>query len=177
MKTEPGPDGSSSRCWTVTGIPKEHPLDLTEIVVTVNYPGAGNIDKGMAIDKFIVPLFKLAPRLLEVVYNRTQHDLCTFGLSDNELAEVKRLCAGIAPSQPVPELYFAVDKKPEHTAWGIYARTKADGPSAPFDLLGVGTDYDQTVHRAQRMAFDSPDQHFAVQGGNTFSSFPEQYQV
>lgn len=82
----------SSRCWTVTDLPQPHPSDLAELEIHVNYTEQGNAMKGIAIDSFIVPLFKLAPRLLEAVHSRVGNDLATMGLTPEEINEVKRLC-------------------------------------------------------------------------------------
>ncbi len=90
MKTIPS--DKSNRCWTVAELPQPHPIDPTELEIHVNYTGEGNAAKGVAIDSFVVPLFRLAPRLLEVVNNRTSSNLATMGLTPEELLEVKRLC-------------------------------------------------------------------------------------
>ena len=89
MKTSP--TDPSSRVFTVTDIPQPHPDDLSELAVSVTYIGPGSILKAIPLDNYIIPLFKLAPRLLQVVYNRVGHDLATMGLTPEELAEVKRL--------------------------------------------------------------------------------------
>lgn len=73
-------------------LPQPHPSFLPELEIYVNYTGEGNAAKGVAIDSFIVPLLRLAPRLLEAVNNRTSSRLATMGLTPEELLEVKRLC-------------------------------------------------------------------------------------
>jgi hypothetical protein len=90
MKTIPSE--KSNRCWTVAELPQPHKSDLEELEICVNYTDQGNAAKGIAIDSFVVPLFRLAPRLLEAVHSRTVGDLATMGLTKEELDEVKRLC-------------------------------------------------------------------------------------
>ncbi len=95
MKTEPPINVYSERKWTVTEIPQEHPLDLSELEIFVNYTEQGNAHKGACIDTFIVPLFRLAPRLLEAVNNRCVGG-CTMGLTEEELNEVRRLSGDLS---------------------------------------------------------------------------------
>lgn len=91
MKTIPSE--KSNRCWTVAEIPQAHADDLSELEIYVNYTEPGNAAKGCALDGFIVPMLRLAPRLLEVVARRVAHDLATMGLTRAEIAEVRRLVA------------------------------------------------------------------------------------
>lgn len=89
MKTIPS--DKSSRCWTVADIPQPDPRDLGEFEIYVNYTAPGGADKGIPLDAYVVPLFKLAPRLLEVVNLHVMHGLATMGLTPSEINEVKRL--------------------------------------------------------------------------------------
>lgn len=91
MKTHPTTNPHAERKWTVAELPQEHPSDLTELEIYVNYTEQGNAAKGCAIDHYVVPLFRLAPRLLEVVAGYTGLGLATLGLTPEELVEVKRL--------------------------------------------------------------------------------------
>lgn len=59
--------------------------------IYVNYTGESTCANAVPLDSFVVPLFKLAPRLLEVVRNYILADLVTLGLTPEELNEVKRL--------------------------------------------------------------------------------------
>lgn len=93
MKTIPSiiPPPKVSRCWTVSEIPQPDPDDLGELEIIVNYVGPGDIASAIPLDDFVVPLFKLAPRLLEVVHNLGGFNLAIMGLTPEEITEVKRL--------------------------------------------------------------------------------------
>lgn len=87
------PSNISNRCWTVSNIPQAHESDLSELQIYVNYTNPqGNAGDGCCIDSYVVPLFKLAPRLLEVARRRLVGDITTMGLTPAENNEVKRLC-------------------------------------------------------------------------------------
>lgn len=85
------PSEKSNRCWTVAGLPEPDPRDPKELEIYVNYTGESTCANAVPLDSFVVPLFKLAPRLLEVVRNYILADLVTLGLTPEELNEVKRL--------------------------------------------------------------------------------------
>jgi hypothetical protein len=85
------PSNKSNRCWTVAGLPEPDPRDPKELEIYVNYTGESTCANAVPLDSFVVPLFKLAPRLLEVVRNYILTDLVTLGLTPEELDEVKRL--------------------------------------------------------------------------------------
>lgn len=89
MKTIPS--SRHSRVWTIAELPEKDPRDKTSIDVGVSYIGVSNCENAIPLDTFVVPLFKLAPRLLEVVHARVCHDLATMGLTKAEIDEVKRL--------------------------------------------------------------------------------------
>jgi hypothetical protein len=89
MKTIPSE--KSNRCWTVAGLPEPAPRDPKELEIYVNYTGESTCANALPLDAFVVPLFKLAPRLLEVVRNYILTDLVTMGLTPEEINEVKRL--------------------------------------------------------------------------------------
>ena len=106
------PSDKHSRTWTVGEIPTPHPDDLTELEICVGYTGDGNAAKGVCIDHFVIPLMRLAPRLLEVVHQYTGTGLATLRLSKEELAEVARLsgvggCSAVARQIP-PQLFAKV---------------------------------------------------------------------
>lgn len=85
------PSDKSNRCWTVAELPEPDPRDPKELEIYVNYTGESNCANAVPLDAFVVPLFKLAPRLLEVVNLRVTHGRATMGLTPEEINEVKRL--------------------------------------------------------------------------------------
>lgn len=93
MKTQD--EGHASRVWVVTNLSAEHPDDPKQLQIQVTYTGDGNVHKAVALDHQIVPLFKLAPRLLEVVYERVKDNLATMHLTEDEITLVKRLGAQV----------------------------------------------------------------------------------
>ncbi len=91
----------SSRCWTVASLHQDNPSDCDALEIVVNYTGDGNACKGIAIDHQIIPLFKLAPRLLHAVAERIRSygDWC--GLTKDETDEVLRLADSTPPDRRV----------------------------------------------------------------------------
>ncbi len=91
MKTIPSTTAQSSRCWVVAEIPQPHPDDLAELEIYLSYTTPGDAAKGIAIDSYLVPLCKLAPKLLEIVHAHVADGPVTLGLTPEEIQEVKRL--------------------------------------------------------------------------------------
>lgn len=85
MKTLPS-NHPSDRLWTVGEIPQRSPESLSEITVRVSYNNG--IEFGLqaeALDHYVIPLFKIAPRLLEVIARQLPDWLNRFTPEENEL--------------------------------------------------------------------------------------------
>lgn len=98
MKTIPSE--KSNRCWTVAELPEPDPRDPKHLEIYVNYSGDSNCANAVPLDSFVVPLFRLAPRLLEVVNNRVRHGLATMDLTPEEIDEVRRLSGDATIPRP-----------------------------------------------------------------------------
>lgn len=96
MKTIPS--DKSNRCWTVADLPEPDPRDPKELEIYVNYTGESNCANAVPLDAFVVPLFRLAPRLLEVV--EVMIDTVDMGLTPEEISEVKRLSGDATIPRP-----------------------------------------------------------------------------
>jgi len=65
MKTQHS-DYPSERVWRIAEIPKNSPESLDWIDIKVSYNGDSSALQAEALDRYVTPLFKLAPRLLEL---------------------------------------------------------------------------------------------------------------
>jgi hypothetical protein len=84
MKTLPF-DYPADREWTVGEIPQRSPESLSEIAVHVSYNGDSNALTAEVLDHYVIPLFKIAPRLLEVIAQQMPDWLNRFTPEENEL--------------------------------------------------------------------------------------------
>ena len=84
MKTLPS-NYPADRLWTVGEIPQRAPESLSEIPVRVSYDGDSNALTAEALDHYVIPLFKIAPRLLEVISRHLPDWLTRFTPEENEL--------------------------------------------------------------------------------------------
>ena len=90
----------SNRCWTVAELPEPDPQDLKELEIYVSYTGEKTAANAIPLDSLVVPLFRLAPRLLECVMSQVGNDQATMGLTPWEILEVKRLSGDITILRP-----------------------------------------------------------------------------
>lgn len=81
-------------------LPTDHADDRSALEIFVDYTKPGGAREGIPLDAFVAPLFKLAPRLLEVVNHRVGFGQATMGLTPEEIAEVKRLSGDATIPQP-----------------------------------------------------------------------------
>ena len=55
------------RTWTVAELPSQGRDSLDSIEIEVRYTGEGNVGKAIALDHHVIPLFKAAPGMLDVL--------------------------------------------------------------------------------------------------------------
>jgi hypothetical protein len=97
MKTIPS--DYKDRCLTIADIPKRSPESLSKIKVRINYDGETNGLHAEALDHYVLPLFELAPKLLEIVANDLPDRLNRFTPEENELfmklADIPKYAIGV----------------------------------------------------------------------------------
>ena len=84
MKTTPS-QFTADRLWRVADIPQRSPESLTELKVRVSYEVGSSALQAEALDHYVVPLFKMAPKLLEVIARDLPDWLGRFTPEENEL--------------------------------------------------------------------------------------------
>ena len=88
----------AERSWTIREIPKQAEDSLAEIRIRVSYDGDSNGATAEALDCYVLPLFKLAPKLLSVVCAHLDSYPLAFTDSEKrliqELADVPRYAIG-----------------------------------------------------------------------------------
>jgi hypothetical protein len=89
LKTEPS-EYPAERIWRVSEIPKNSDESLDWIDVKVSYNGDSSALQAEALDQYVIPLFKLAPKLLHVLMKTGFHaQLILF--SEEEMEIMRRL--------------------------------------------------------------------------------------
>ncbi len=82
---------TGERKWVVAELPTTHPDDLSELEIEVRYTGDSNCANAIPLDTYVIPLFKLAPALLEVVGIALREGWVTELLTDEEQQLIHKL--------------------------------------------------------------------------------------